>query len=558
MALGCVFFVWKEYQRNMAYRLLRIVAMIGLWISLAGLVLKPGFSHLVTNQDILLTYGYPAPAVDSLLKTRPGANIYRTPDAAPYAPGDQVVSAEEILTNKVHYGVVMGVGLQQDQLDRIDTSNYYFIQAPIPDGIIDLSWPEHVVPGRTAVVQGTIHTSVKTTLSLHGPAGREDSVIVNQGGSFSLRFTPRAPGRFLYRIRTSTAEGVKEEILPVVVQSPRMLRVLILQQFPTAEIRYLKNLLSSQGHQLIIRYQISQSKFRYEYANQAPKRFERLNSDLLSATDLVIGDPGMLSALSRGELDALQEAVHNGLGILSLVDEPGNKQPWQRLLPLSFQSFKSDTIHLGGLTFNIASVKPIADPRMKVVIQNTGRIAAGYTFLGSGKSGFQLLQETYRLLLRGERDAYTNLWVQLIEETSRQRAVTQIRPGKTFPLMAGERTEIELITAGTQAALTADGILLPLQEDVLIDDVWYAQPRFNEPGWHQLISVPDSVRRDVFVHPAGAWKSVRDYEQIRANQWKASRPSPGGRHIEETPISPLVLFLCFLFSAGLLWLAPKL
>ncbi|HNP77823.1 MAG TPA: hypothetical protein PKM91_11330, partial [Cyclobacteriaceae bacterium] len=334
---------------------------------------------------------------------------------------------------------------------------------------------------------------------------------------------------------------------------------LILQQFPTAEIRYLKNLLSQQGHQLIVRYQVSRSNFRYEFANQTGRRFDRLNRDLLDATDLVIGNPEAFVAMSRGELDMLQQAIRNGLGILLLVNEvPVKKEPLQSLLPLSFQTDKSDTMHLSGSVFNIATARPAADPTMVALIQNSRRIAAGYTFLGAGKSGFQLLQETYRLMLRGETDRYASLWVPLIEETSRRFEATHIHVRQRFPQFAGERMDIDLITSNPNPALYADGLPIPMQEDVLIDDLWHAQVRLDQPGWHQYLSLPDSGRQDIYLHTPDAWKGVRDVRQINANLWKARPGSMAGTHLDETPVSPLVLFLCLMVAAGMLWLAPKL
>lgn len=559
MTVACSFFIWKEYQRKMAYRLLRMVAMLVLWISLTGLVLQPGWTHLVVNEDILLTRGYQGSSVDSVMKVRPGARIFRTSDAAEYRTTDQVVSPQDISGDKMHYQVVVGTGLTQNLLAQIDTAGYYFIPAPVPDDIIDFSLPEYIVPGRASTIMGTLHTMVPTTIALSGPGGREDSVVLSQGGSFSLRFTPRAPGRYLYRIQTTTAKGSKEEIIPVVVQSPRVLRLLILQQFPTAEIRYLKNLLSQQGHQLTIRYQVSRSQFRYEFANQTGRQFDRLNRDLLDATDLVIGNPEVFTAMSRGELDMLQQAIRNGLGILLLVNEvPVKKGPLQSLLPLSFQTDKSDTMHLSGSVFNIATVRPVADPAMVALIQNGRRIAAGYTFLGAGKSGFQLLQETYRLMLRGETARYASMWVPLIEETSRRFAATQIHVRPRFPQVAGERMDIDLITSNAHPSLLADGLPIPMQEDILIDDLWHAQVRLDQAGWHQYLSLPDSGRLDIYLHTPDAWKGVRDVRQINANLWMARQGPMAGTHLNETPVSLLVLFLCLMVAAGMLWLAPKL
>lgn len=559
MTVLCSFFIWKEYQRKMAYRLLRIVAMLVLWISLTGLVLQPGWTHVVVNEDILLTRRYQRSSVDSLMEARPGARIFRTADAAVYTSKDQVVSSEEISSHKIHFTVVLGTGLPQNLLAQFDSTVYHFIPAPIPDDIIDLSLPKHVVPGRASTIMGTLHTKVSTTIALSGPGGREDSVVLRQGGSFSLRFTPRAPGRYLYRIQTKTANGSKQEIIPLVVQSPRVLRLLILQQFPTAEIRYLKNLLSQQGHQLIIRYQVSRSNFRYEFANQTGKQFDRLNQDLLDATDLVIGNPEAVTAMSRIELDILQQAIRNGLGMLLLVDEvPAKKEPLQSVLPLSFQTDKSDTIQLSGSVFSVATARPVTDPAMVALIQNGKRIVAGYTFLGAGKSGFQLLQETYRLMLRGETERYASLWVPLIEETSRRFTATQIHVRQPFPYVAGEKVDVDLITTHAQPALSVDGLSIPMQEDVLIDDLWHAQVRLDQPGWHPYLSLPDSGSLNIYLHTPDAWQGVRDVRQIHANQWMTRPRSMTGTHMDETRVSPLMLFLFLVVAAGLLWLAPKL
>ena len=58
-----------------------------------------------------------------------------------------------------------------------------------------------------------------------------------------------------------------------------------------------------------------------------------LNRDLLDATDLVIGNPEAFVAMSRGELDMLQQAIRNGLGIL-LVNEVPVKEPCKVCSPV--------------------------------------------------------------------------------------------------------------------------------------------------------------------------------------------------------------------------------
>jgi hypothetical protein len=562
MLVACMFFLWKEYYRPMAYRFLRIAATVVMWASLAGIVLKPGWTHFEPNLDILLTDGYRKTSVDSLLQVKPAAKVYHTQSTAAYSLNDLIISPDQINANEIPFGVVAGIGLPLAELMRRDSTDYFYVPGSLPEGIVDLSLPEQVVTGRTSQIQGTINTREPATITLLGPGGPEDSVTINHPGqhSFTLRYFPKVAGRFLYHIKTQTSGSSNEEVVPVVVQAPRALNILVLQQFPTAEARYLKNLLGSQGHQLIIRYQISRANFRYEYANQVSRRADRMTADLLAATDLLICNPEAIDAMSRGELDLLASALHDGLGMLLLLDEvPASKQSIQRWLPIVFQPNKTDTLHLNGSIFKIAPLQPAPDQQMIEVSRNTSRVASGYTFVGSGKSGFQLLHETYRLLLRGEVSTYTSLWVPLIEQTARKKFLNPIRVVQPFPLLRGDRLSIELISPQPHPTLSANGLILPLQEDVLIDDVWQASARFDTSGWQQLNS-PDSIEQDIYVHPASAWKGIRHRQQIQANQWKAlHKPmTPGVGHLEETPTSPLMLFILFLIAAGFLWLAPKL
>ena len=90
-------------------------------------------------------------------------------------------------------------------------------------------------------------------------------------------------------------------------------------------------------------------------------------------------------------------------------------------------------MHLSGSVFNIATARPAADPTMVALIQNSRRIAAGYTlFWVLVNPDFNCCRETYRLMLRGETDRYASLWVPLIEETSRRFEATHIHVRQRF------------------------------------------------------------------------------------------------------------------------------
>jgi hypothetical protein len=174
-----------------------------------------------------------------------------------------------------------------------------------------------------------------------------------------------------------------------------------------------------------------------------------------------------------------------------------------------------------------------------------------------GTAGFQLLRETYALLLAGDSLSYGSLWSPLIDVTARARtASSAIRLPRAFPLRTNEPVPVELVSRNTPA-LFADSVAVPVAEDPLIDGLWHATVWPDESGWHALTTQTDTL--SYYVFPSGEWESLRVAQQQAATRMASMRtPDTDALRFVSRPLSLIYFWIAFLLAIGFLWLAPKL
>ena len=145
---------------------------------------------------------------------------------------------------------ILGEGLPAHTLEMLADKNFKFIPGRKRPGFVKLVVPNPIYANQKNIVQGTIIAEESTQLNLVSPGGVEDSIILKGKGlaSFDLSFRPRQPGLFVYDIHVMDRTGnVYSEKVPMEVEEEKKLKILFLQKFPTAEVRYLKNYLTSGG-----------------------------------------------------------------------------------------------------------------------------------------------------------------------------------------------------------------------------------------------------------------------------------------------------------------------
>ncbi|HTH58307.1 MAG TPA: hypothetical protein VL728_19810 [Cyclobacteriaceae bacterium] len=553
-----VLFAWLEVKKKQKLIGYRIAALFCLMISVIGLVLQPRVLGKEHQQVLLLTPGYAKSQADSVLKLNPDLKILRTQSADLFPASEELASGH---LNAVDVKYILGAGLPKYALDELRPSNYVFIPPQRTNGVIALNLPE-VFSGRPNIVSGVFNASQTTKLKLVGPAGVEDSTVVDQATkSFAFSFTPKLPGLFIYHLISEDKAGSKKsERLPIDVKSPAKLHILFLQDFPTVEFRNLKNFLADDGHSVVIQTRTSKSNFTEEFINAPKVSINNLSSRLLTSFDLLLADSKTINRLTSSEKSDLEHAVQNGLGLVLIGDLPAKKNEFYSI---EGRSTSTDTAHFQinnkgyVLPAQPTEVTPIDG--LTSILKNKKRTLTGYRFLGAGKIGFQLLQETYRIKLEGNGADYAAIWSTLLEKVSRKKAKNfDLKMNTFFPYYADEPVTFSVVSAGGIADAFSDDIKIPLIENVIINDYWHGKTWPKSTGWHQL-RVGDSTLVNYFVHDVSEWtalSTVRMSNETRIAQFKTLQnhsPLP-----TSNPVSPFIFYLIFLFSAAFLWLAPKI
>ncbi|MBX2945286.1 MAG: hypothetical protein KF725_05595 [Cyclobacteriaceae bacterium] len=554
-----------EWVRKLRYTALRLSAVVLLGLALAGLFLRPGYYSSQSSEIILLTPGYQPAVVDSLLRQNPSAKLMHLQQAKPYRNSELLESYSQLHFNHNEIRYVVGQGLPVHALDAIKKKGFVFMASEPPDGIVEIAVSQPVYPHQDNFVSGVFkNPPPETWILLDGPGGVEDSVFLEDSGysHFKLSFKPKQEGHILYSISTKTKGTLSlPEKLPIHVCQPDTLSILFVRDYPTFETQYLKNFLAKQHHKLTLRYRLSQSMYQFEYANTGFRPVNNLSPEILGQFDVLVIDGESLQRLSKSEAAAVDESINKGLGILVL--SPTNRID-TRLFPFAQSVVKTDTavttINNKSLNLPALAQRVKKEPGVTSVIENQSGLLSGYRYKGFGKIGFQFLKETYRLILSGDSVAYSHIWMPLLNGISRAKNYDgKIIVESPFPVYPDNPVSVKLISRDDDVQLEVDSISWPLQEDVIIDNVWSAKLWAGEPGWHSLATASGN-KEFYYVSAPGEWQSVALTNQIKANIWESSNKEENGRQddLVRKEFNPLIFFLLFLLSAGFLWLVPKL
>lgn len=558
------FLTYSEFKRRQKFLFARIVASGLVVVSLLALVLHPGYrEEKKTDSILLLTRGYRPDKVDSVIQKHPELDLVRAQDAAPY-PNSQVLKSWYALADRGIFGVV-GEGMPSYVLDMLPDRTFQFIPSALPPGINRLNIPNLVHANSKASLQGVYRASEKTKLKLAGPGGVEDSVSLGKGDtSFSLSFTPKQSGNFIYTLVAEDSRGSTPlGRVPLNIAPERLLKILFIQKFPTGEVRFLKNFLSEKKHRLGLRYQVSKSSFRYEYANMPSFRMDQLGEGILNSFDLLFIDQKSYDDLNASEKNALKESIDQGLGVIFLPHDTGDKALTDFLLLKSTKT-AADTVHLRLPSHPyVLPVLPIefnAEPSLLSVTRNKNRVLSGYRFHGQGKVGFQLIQETYPMLTGGNASDYAALWAALVEMTARTAASDfKLKIITPFPYYTNEPMEVVVMSSGIEPSVYADSVRIAMKESPIIDDYWTGTNWTANVGWHQLNIAQDSSHLHYFVSDTSEWRSLKISNQIAGNRIFAGASTAGPQGAgQQVPVAAVWFYLLFLIGSAFLWLAPKI
>lgn len=562
-------FLYLEVKRKTSLLPARILALLLMMMSLILLFLQPSYLSTSTSSGyLLLTEHYDKDNVDSLLNAYPSLELIHTADAKPHK-GSRLLQPYELAKLDPSIRFIVGEGLSLSDLDLLENKNISYLPTSYPMGITDLHLPKFVTVNEKQSLHGTFNTNNNTLLRLVGPGGVEDSVLLsaNKTSTFSFSFKPLSTGQFLYSLEWTDKETIHREKIPVNVMPAKVLNTLILQAAPGIELRTLKNFLAEGNHGISVRSQLSKNKYRSEFINSPALNLSFLTTELLKKFDLVVLESSTLTTLSKGDRKSLEQAISEGLGILILLNsEPDKEKILQQFLPLKKRVSDQDTVSLvyenqQKFKVKLGPTQVESHPYLLPHVQKGSSVYAGHIPHGFGKIGFQCLEETYRLRLQGENDAYAYCWTDLLKGTSRDDLPSsKVRLQQEFPYYANEVIPFTLLSEAVPLVKSSN-INIPLQEDIHIDNRWHGSVRFNSPGWQAIHNTTDSISYTFYISGEEEWSSLRLVHQMKLlrNKVKGFHETEEIVQTEERKnVTPWFFFALFLLSTGFLWLAPKL
>jgi hypothetical protein len=550
-----------EWRRKQRFRLARIASQIIIVLCLFCLMARPSkVNRSPAGPVLVLTPGYRPAVVDSLVAVVPGLSIVGIPGAEARADVTQITERDvaEVAGNPVW---VAGFGLSSYSLSEVPFG-YKFIPGSVPEGITDLTIPSRITVDVPDRISGTYRANKpgRKWIRLVGPGGPEDSTAINNAGDtrFALSLSPAVAGTLMYRVEEVDSAGkvLQASKLPIYAQSPKTLDVLIVSDYPTFELRHLKNFLADRGHRVGMRNRVSRNRYHQEFANRPAYNLNLLTAAIFESVDVLVVDQASHVAMSGSERNQIMRSLQTGLGLILL---PAAATPSSNQL-ITFTSLNGaqDTVQLRvkGVRTTLPSLplRPAGeiDP---VMIAEKGRIVSGCRCTGDVKIGFQLLRETYQLSLQGKSELYASLWTPLLEKVAREHD-TDFRISITsgFPVFANEPQDISVLSSGGTPKTFYDSLELPLTEDIRVDDWWHGRLWADGNRWHRLST--DSARLYFFDLPSSEWNALRVTRQMRANANHTGVQQQQALHSRRRTWHT-AFFVFFVLASGFLWLAPK-
>tara|TARA_R110002012_G_scaffold283304_1_gene473530 strand:- start:54086 stop:55840 length:1755 start_codon:yes stop_codon:yes gene_type:complete len=555
-------FVWKEWSHVFKARFY-LHSFVGLLavVSLIMLALKPTIQKNASSTiGVLLTPDFNQYQLDSLKKNHKNLKI------VPYSINQSIGNAKD----SVGSFYILGKGLAAFDFWQLEKRPVKIIRGYYPKGITKLNYPSAAFVGDDVTVQGSYSEGKKgNRLVLSSPRGTGiDSIRL--GGlveeNFKLTMHPNVVGKFKYALveKDSLSTILSSEPLPLHIQERQSLKILMINNFPTFETKYLKNYLAEVGHQVTIRTQLTKNKFKYEYFNTAQQAFYNFTEKQLERFDLLFIDFESYLGLSRTDRSALDNSLkNNGLG---LFIQPSvsffNATPERS--DFSFVTAESLKTSLGFAPEVLVDKFPYnfkPEFGLEQIHQDKDQTLTAYQRRVNGRVGTTVLQNTYELLLKGHKEVYEQFWAEVVTRLAkRNMATTEWLQSSKFAFQ-DEPFDFKIrTTVLNPEVLNTDQTQIPLRQDMDLVNNWYGTSFPRTLGWQQLYLKNDSLSTyDYYVMDTLNWKSLRAFQTLEANQRHFDGTTKKQKTVQFwAPINPFWFFLIFITAMGYLWLASKL
>ena len=556
-----VIFLWKEYAQSgkRGLFLKSIIALVAVG-SLAAMVLQPLLTEdRAKGVGVILTPNYTENQLDSLKVAHKGIS-----EISYNGNGFKKAQLDSINT-----AYVLGDGVAPYdfwQLEHIATT---YTGGDAINGIARLKYEQELLIGDSLKVDGLyVNPSMGNWLVLKDAGGNGmDSMMVKgtENLRFSLQTKPKVAGEFIYTLveKDSLHSVMSLEPLPVIVKPENTLEILIINTFPTFETKYLKNFLAENGHEVLVRSQLSTNKYKFENFNRKQGSIYGFTSSNLSDFDLVIIDAGSSLGLSAASKEALEEQIENeGLGVfvqsdVSIVSNGGRFG--FRLKRNS--STETSLANWPKVKIPVYPASLEADVLTQPILSSQNKIVSAYVQKGAGRLGTTMLNDTYQLVLNGNEAVYQYIWSTTISAVS-QKSMSLVQwETENFIAYIDAPFRFKLRTLlPYPEVVDAKDNQIALRQNLQLSDEWEGTVYPRERGWNQLRIMGDSTTTSsYYVVENTAWNSIKATDVSRENERQFKGDIPSQTVISTLkPLSRWWFFVVFALAMGYLWVLPRI
>lgn len=566
IAIALYDFFTKKRKR----RYVRLVGYVFIALSISGLILLPKYRVAQSGDHIiLLTKGYQQRVLESLMTSSDQYKLYqmssaRQPTGYPY---HRIRDIYELSLHADHIDQIelLGEGLRSYELKGLDRYTVNFYAGEIPPGIVDIKFANTTEVGKTTIIKGTTNRTKESKVILINNEVKLDSVLLSTSGNFTFSLNPKATGRFNYQLQEYLGESIIGEYpIPIQVVPQQKLNILLINDFPIFDTRYLRNHLVKNGNELIVRNRYSKEKYSYEYYNSDNKISVDLASDRLKSFDMLFIDHLSLQNLTNRELRNIYLMVEKyGLTVLlQNVQKISSLARFKLFEGLSItESNKPHFVIQKGISLTEHQFQ-VSDSAIPISSTQSITSLGGYKYLGIGKVGVLSFQNSYELILNGYQELYASLWFDILQQIrKRSENEFQIDFEEDFPmLMSPLKVNFRSATANDYE-IKAGEVKLAMKQDTQLPNRWTGKYWATREGWHVLSVDSSQYRNHRYVYNEEDWSSMKSKRRIEhtrlALQGKTETVSASPKFTYKE-VSPLIFYIIFLISIAYLWIENKL
>ena len=535
-----------------------IVALLTI-AALVILVLEPTREvEINDHQGILLSEGFNVQQRDSLLSLNKGLKVLK------YNPKKSIRNQLDSLTTVY----VLGEGIKPFDFSRFNNIAVEYFPAKIPLGITQLTYTKKISLGEKVEVIGSYNQPVNGSfLVFEDSRGNGlDSIqfVESSFTDFTLSGSPKASGNYVYQLSEKDSAGVviNSNPLPIEIKQKQPLRVLILNNFPTFETKYLKNFLSEEGHEVVVRSQLTKGKFKFEYFNTTSLPVYQFTDEILKQFDLVIVDADTYFSFGSTIKNRFEKNIReNGLGVFI---QPSDFI-FNRSASWSYFRFNRDDIkevQILNSTIALEKYPYEFDEEFLVspIIVGDGKTIAAYKQMALGRVATTTLLSSYQMLLNGSDQTYKSIWTNILDEIAKPKIVPVEWNANTKIPKVDEPFDFSLYTNLQEfAVIDEDSVRTPMLQKLMVSTHFTGTIYPKKTGWQHLSIDGDSTSQfSFFVYDSVDWKALSSTQNIVLNQKKFKTDVNKNKTvISNRPVSPLLFYILFLLGVGWLWLSPK-